>query len=206
VGWLERRLRKEWVIGLAFILAGVLLLGVGAYLRDWSLLTAGFFLGLTFAWKKVPTDTLVQEALPDGYRGRVFALFDVAYNGARIVSGALALVLVPLLGTRGAVVVVGLVFLAWSPVLPAWLRGRPEIDVVAAAGGTGIPIAIRWGGVEEPVEVLRSWDEDRDGLAVHCLRLRLLDGSVIEIHRVEPDGAWAIDRERDERVGGEEQT
>jgi predicted MFS family arabinose efflux permease len=200
VGPLERRLRKEWVISLAFILAGVLLLAVAAYLRDWSLLTAGFFLGLTFAWKKVPTDTLVQEALPDGYRGRIFALFDVTYNAARILSGALALVMVPALGTRGAVVVVGLVFLAWSPVLPAWLRGRPEIELVAAADGVGIPIAVRWGGVEEAIEVLRSWDEDRDGARAHCLRVRLLDGSVVELHRIEPDGAWTLDRERDDPV------
>ncbi len=198
VGWLERRLRMEWVVALAFIVAGVLLLAVGAYLRDWSLLTASFFLGLTFAWKKIPTDTLIQEALPDGYRGRVFALFDATYNAARIVAGALALVMVPALGTRGSVVAVGLVLLAWSPVLPRWLRGKPEIEVVYPRDGVGVPLAVRWGGVEEPVEVLRSWDETREDARVHCLELRLLDGSVLDLHRVDPGGSWSIDRERDD--------
>ena len=38
---------------------------------------------MTFAWKKISVDTMVQESIPDGYRGRVFSVYDVAYNLAR---------------------------------------------------------------------------------------------------------------------------
>ena len=48
------------------------------------MLIASFAVGLTFAWKKIPIDTMVQESLPDGYRGRVFAVYDVVYNLARV--------------------------------------------------------------------------------------------------------------------------
>ena len=181
VGPLVRRFRKEWVVGLAFGVAGGVLIAAGLNLRDWSLFGASFIVGLTFAWKKIPTDTLVQESLPDGYRGRVFSLFDVAYNAARIVSGALALALVPALGTRGTVMLVGGVFLACVPLLPRWIRGVPEIELVTAPDGVGPPSAVRWGGVEEPVEVQRAWVEDGAEGRTDRLRLRLADGSVIDL-------------------------
>ena len=37
--------------------------------RASTVLIASFAVGLTFAWKKIPIDTMVQESLPDGYRG-----------------------------------------------------------------------------------------------------------------------------------------
>ena len=57
---------------------------VSLLVAPWTLLLASFFVGLTFAWKKVPVDTMVQEAVPDGLRGRVFAAYDVVYNVARL--------------------------------------------------------------------------------------------------------------------------
>ena len=57
-------------------------------IRDWTILLASFAVGLTFAWKKISVDTMVQEATPDGYRGRVFSVYDVVYNLARVVAAA----------------------------------------------------------------------------------------------------------------------
>ena len=37
---------------------------------------------------KVSVDAQVQEALPDGFRGRAFALYDLLYNLASIVAAA----------------------------------------------------------------------------------------------------------------------
>jgi MFS family permease len=196
VGPLVARYRKEWVVGLAFGLAGGVLIAAGLNLRDWSLFGASFIVGMTFAWKKIPTDTLVQEALPDGYRGRVFSLFDMCFNAARILAGALALALVPALGTRGTVIAVGIVFVACIPLLARWIRGVPEIELVAAAGGP--PHAICWGAVEEPVEVVRAWVEPHDGTPASRLRLRLLDGSVLDV-REGAEGTWHLDREREDR-------
>jgi len=198
VGALERRLARASLIAISFVVGGLALLGVALYLRGWTLLLASAVVGLTFAWKKIPTDTMVQESLPDGYRGRTFAIFDVSYNGARILAAGVAIAMVPALGTRGSVAAVAIAFLAWAPVLPRWLRGRRPIDVVFASEGLGPPVAVRWGGAEESVEVLRTSTEMRDGARRHRLQLRLLDGSVLDLARDEPGGGWEIERERDE--------
>ena len=52
-----------------------------------------------------------------------------------------------------------------------------------------------WGGVEEPVEVIRSWNEQRNGVSMRRFRLALQDGAILDVSRVEPDGPWRIDRE-----------
>ena len=80
VGKLEERFPKERIVARAFFAGGVVLIAVATYITGWSVLVASFAVGLTFAWKKIPVDTMVQEAIPDGYRGRVFAVYDVAYN------------------------------------------------------------------------------------------------------------------------------
>jgi hypothetical protein len=51
--------------------------------------------------------------------------------------------------------------------------------------------------VEEPVRVVRTWNEERDGQRLTCLRLSLEDGTDLDVSRAEPDGEWRIDREGD---------
>jgi len=199
VGALERRFGKARLVAGAFVLGGVTLLAVGAYLTQLSVLVASFGVGLTFAWKKIPVDTLVQEALPDGYRGRVFAVYDVAYNLARVVAAFLAVPLLPRLGPEGTVVAVGVVFLLWSPVLPRWLAQAPQVLVRFYAGGRADeePRAIVWGGVEEDVEVQRRWLDERDGERRMRYRLALADGTVVEISKADADRGWRLERELD---------
>ena len=199
VGALERRFGKERLVAGAFVLGGVTLLAVGAYLTQVSVLAASFGVGLTFAWKKIPVDTLVQEALPDGYRGRVFAVYDVAYNLARVVAAFLAVPLLPRLGPEGTVVAVGLVFLLWSPVLPRWLARTPQVLVRFYAGSRADeePRSIVWGGVEEDVEVQRRWLDERDRERRMRYRLALADGTVVEISKADADPGWRLERELD---------
>jgi hypothetical protein len=108
--------------------------------------------------------------------------------------------MVPALGTRGTVAAVGVLFIVWAPVLPRWIGGVPVIRPIFVEGARAEewPRAIRWGAAEEPVEVLRAWMEEREGDRRRCFRIRLRDGSVLDIGRPEPDGVWSIDRERDE--------
>jgi len=61
--------------------------------KQWSLILAAFFVGLCGQAVKVTNDALVQSKIDDGFRGRVFAFYDVCVNGA-IVSGALVAALV----------------------------------------------------------------------------------------------------------------
>jgi MFS family permease len=199
VGALERRLGKERSVAGSFALGGVTLIAVGAYVTQLSMLVAAFAVGLTFAWKKIPVDTLVQEALPDGYRGRVFAAYDVAYNVSRVAAAFLAVPLLPSLGAEGTVVAVGIAFLLWSPVLPRWLARAPQVVVRFYAGGRADeePRSIVWGGVEERVDVQRRSLEERDGVRRERYRLALADGTVVEVSKASDEPHWRLDRELD---------
>jgi MFS family permease len=198
VGALEQRLGKERLIAFAFAVGGACVLAVAPHITGVTVLLVSFSVGLTFAWKKIPVDTMVQESLPDAYRGRVFAVYDVFYNLARVLAAAVTIPLLPRVGVPWSVAIVGIAFLAWSPVLPRWLRRAPEIVLRFHEGGRAEewPRAIRWGGVEETVEVERSWVAERDGVRLRCFRLALQDGSVLEVSSVEPNGPWRVDRER----------
>lgn len=200
VGWLEDRFAKERIVAGAFAAGGLALVGTAIFLNGTLILVASGMVGLTFAWKKIPVDTLVQESLPDGYRGRVFSVYDVFYNSARVIAAALAIPMIPVLGTVWSLVAVGAVFLAWAPILPLWIRGVPEISLVFYEGARAEewPRAIRWGAAEEPVEVVRAWVEEREaGPRSRSFRLRLGDGALLDVSRIEPDGTWRIDRQRE---------
>jgi len=170
---------------------------VATYVTGWSVLIASFAVGLTFAWKKIPVDTMVQEAIPDGYRGRVFAVYDVAYNLSRVAAAFLAIPLLNAFGEAWAVAIIGVVFILWSPVLPRWIGRIPELSIRFYEGGRAEenPRAVVWGGVEETVEVERRSLEEADGVRKTRFRLRMLDGTTIEVSKVEPDGAWTLERE-----------
>lgn len=197
VGKLEERLPKERIVALAFLAGGLVLIAVATYVTGWSVLIASFAVGLTFAWKKIPVDTMVQEAIPDGYRGRVFAVYDVAYNLSRVAAAFLAIPLLNAFGEAWAVAIVGMVFILWSPVLPRWIGRIPELSIRFYEGGHAEedPRAVVWGGVEETVEVERRSLEETDGVRRTRYRLRMLDGTTIEVSKVEPGGAWTLERE-----------
>ena len=197
VGKLEERFPKERIVARAFFAGGVVLIAVATYITGWSVLVASFAVGLTFAWKKIPVDTMVQEAIPDGYRGRVFAVYDVAYNLSRVAAAFLAIPLQNAFGEAWAVAIVGVVFILWSPVLPRWIGRIPELSLRFYEGARAEqdPRAVVWGGVEETVEVERRSLEETDGVRRTRYRLRMLDGTTIEVSKVEPDGAWTLERE-----------
>lgn len=200
VGPLENRFSKEQIVAGAFVVGAAFLVITAGVLTDWTILLASFAVGVTFAWKKIPVDTLVQESLPDGYRGRVFSVYDVFYNSARTVAAAIAIWMIPALGTKGTVAVVGVVFLLWAPVLPRWIGGVSDIRLrfVEGARAEEWPRAIVWGAAEEPVEVRRAWLDEREGVRRRCFRLELADGTVLDVSAEEPDGRWRIDRERED--------
>jgi MFS family permease len=197
VGKLEERFAKERIVFGAFLASGMVLIAVATNITGWSVLLASFAVGLTFAWKKIPVDTMVQEAIPDGYRGRVFAVYDVAYNLSRVAASFLAIPLLNAFGKAWSVAIVGIAFLLWSPVLPRWIGRVPELTLRFYEGARAEedPRAVVWGGVEETVEVERRSLEETDGVRRTRYRLRMRDGTAIDVSKVEPDGAWMLERE-----------
>ena len=76
---------KDRVPPIRLLLASMTLLGAGTLLFGGMVSVLGFagmlFVGFfAFFLGKISADTITQQAMPDDFRGRAFALFDIAYN------------------------------------------------------------------------------------------------------------------------------
>ena len=136
---------KDRVPPVRLLLSSMALLGAGTIAFGGLVSVAGFagmlFVGfLAFFVGKISADTIVQQAMPDGFRGRAFALFDIAYNLGFIVP-ALILSLVWIENdpgrTRVILIASGAVFLLLTAAIGLWarrIRGRfaPQDDLIEA--------------------------------------------------------------------------
>lgn len=52
-------------------------------------------LGVTTQGAKIATDTIVQSAVDDGFRGRIFSVYDVLFNVAFVGAAAVAALMLP---------------------------------------------------------------------------------------------------------------
>ncbi|MFF5186658.1 MFS transporter [Streptomyces sp. NPDC000345] len=66
---------------------------------------AAFVLGLVTQGAKIATDTIVQFAVEDGFRGRIFSLYDVLFNVAFVGAAGVAALMLPPDGRSAALVV-----------------------------------------------------------------------------------------------------
>jgi MFS family permease len=134
---------KDRVPPARLMVSAMVVMGIGTLIGGLLLSVAGFALMLalgffSFFVGKVSADTVVQQAMPDDFRGRAFALFDIAYNLGFIVP-ALILFLVWVEGsagrTRAILLVSGVVFLILTFLIAAWARRiqdqlAPQDDLV----------------------------------------------------------------------------
>ena len=195
VGILEDHMPKGRIVMLAFTVSGVGLLAATISVTRVTVLIQAFLVGFAYAWKKVPVDTMVQEAVPDDYRGRVFAVYDVTFNIGRVSATALAVWLIPTAGVTGTLLLCGAGFLLWVPLLRAWLARADRMAVRFYAGATAdeLPRAVVIFGDEVPVEALSSWHEERQGVRVLRFRVKTPEGLVLELSRPEAGGPWRLD-------------
>ncbi|MFN2555902.1 MAG: MFS transporter [Nitriliruptorales bacterium] len=124
----ERRFasRPESAILAALLIGGLATLGFAPGLHYWALMAANFCMGIAFAAAKIPGDTLVQSALPDGYRGRVFAAYDVLYNLGFLAGGIVTAAAMPSVRAAEPVLIAcGLVSLLIAGLARPWLRRLP---------------------------------------------------------------------------------
>ncbi|MGH2539109.1 MAG: MFS transporter [Actinomycetota bacterium] len=121
---------KDRVPPVRLLLMSMVLLGLGTLIGGISVSVAGFavmlFIGFfSFFVGKISADTIMQQSMPDDFRGRAFALFDIAYNLGYIVP-ALILFLVWTEGshatTRSILLVSGVVFLGLTALVASWAR------------------------------------------------------------------------------------
>jgi sugar phosphate permease len=125
------------------LLASMFALGVAVLVFGAFVSLAGFaallFIGFfAFFMGKISADTIMQQAIPDDFRGRAFALFDIAYNLGFIVP-ALILSALWVEGsasrTRVILMASGVVFLGLTFLVAAWSRKirdqfAPQDDLV----------------------------------------------------------------------------
>ncbi len=123
VGAVGRRVPGPVLIGVAFVLSALSLVPAIVALDADTLSIGAVLLGMSYAWTRVPADTLAQRAVPDRYRGRVFTVMDLGFNAARVLGALVSIPVVPRLGPQATLVVVALLSLLWAPVTPLWLRG-----------------------------------------------------------------------------------
>ncbi|MFK4146124.1 MFS transporter [Streptomyces sp. NPDC004065] len=103
--WAAGRLGPvRWIVVCAAS-AAVLEPALGLPFAAGPLLVAAFVLGLTTQAAKIATDTVVQSAVEDGYRGRIFSVYDVLFNVAFVGAAGVAALMLPPDGRSVALVV-----------------------------------------------------------------------------------------------------
>lgn len=120
---------------------GVAIVALAPGLVRTSLLVMSALMGVGFGVAKVTTDTLVQGALPDRYRGRVFAAYDVIVNLMVAAGGVVAALTLP--------------------------TAESAERLYLVAGGILVTTAVlsrRWLGALPPAVDIETWDE-----AAHAL-------------------------------------
>ncbi|WP_225448528.1 MFS transporter [Streptacidiphilus sp. P02-A3a] len=103
--WATRRVGVGgWLVWCA-ALAAVLTPALGLLFAPIPIISAAYLLGLFSQGAKISTDTIVQTSVADFYRGRVFSVYDVLFNGSLVAAAAVAAALMPSSG-RSVVVIV----------------------------------------------------------------------------------------------------
>ncbi|WP_405819216.1 MFS transporter [Streptomyces sp. NBC_01390] len=75
--------------------AAVLVPGLGLAFAEVPMLIAAFVLGLVTQGSKIATDTIVQSSVADGFRGRIFSVYDVLFNVAFVGAAGVAALMLP---------------------------------------------------------------------------------------------------------------
>ena len=104
------------------------------------MLFCGFF---SFFLGKISADTITQQAMPDDFRGRAFALYDIAYNiGFILPALILSVIWVEGSSTRTRIILMasGAIFLVLTALVGAWARRirdqfAPQDDLVESDVG-----------------------------------------------------------------------
>ncbi len=193
---LARRVGYPGVAPLAIVVAAVAAAVSGPIASFYALIPAVFVGGICMSATKIASDTLVQRAVPDRFRGRAFTIYELGYNGAFVVAGLIPTALRGTLGDLGVILLTAALAVIVAAALARWRRRVPEpIDVHSYSGSradeTPRDIVLR-GATLAVEEVERSWQEERAGRRLRCYRLRLENGRRVQVSH---DEAWSLDRE-----------
>jgi MFS family permease len=144
-----RRLRLRTWAALALGAIGLAILAFVLPLSLAPMLAGGFVIGFGGQATKITVDTIVQEAIVDAFRARVFALYDALYNASYVAAAALAAVVLPKSGVApGLVAGLGAGYLAVA--LLYGLSGRRGSTPGPAGTPADSVLPARLGGAAPP--------------------------------------------------------
>ncbi|MEV5987282.1 MFS transporter [Streptomyces sp. NPDC052051] len=103
--WMAKRLGPGRWIALCAAVAAVLEPALGLPFATAPMLVAAFVLGLVTQGAKISTDTIVQSTVDDGFRGRIFSVYDVLFNVAFVGAAGVAALMLPPDGRSATLVV-----------------------------------------------------------------------------------------------------
>jgi MFS family permease len=131
-----RHLSKRAWITLMLVVAGVVAAVLGETFNQFGYLAVGFLMYLARQSVAITSVTILQEGIEDGFRGRVFAFYDMLYNAAYAIGAALFAVFMASDGKSPVVVaVVAAGFLVAA--VAYWLSAGPSpVDGSPPAGGS----------------------------------------------------------------------
>lgn len=120
---------QRWIVVLLLGAAVAVVLPGGLFTQPAMVATA-LVLGLSAQSVKICVDTLVQTGVDDGFRGRVFAVYDVVFNVVFIAAAAAGALIIPVSGRSYPVI--GLLAAGYAAAA-GWFQarsGRPATVVV----------------------------------------------------------------------------
>jgi MFS family permease len=103
--WAAGRLGPGRWIAVCAGVAALLVPALGLPFATTPMLVAAFVLGMTTQGAKIATDTIVQSSVEDGFRGRIFSVYDVLFNVAFVGAAGVAALVLPSDGRSAHLVV-----------------------------------------------------------------------------------------------------
>jgi MFS family permease len=135
-----RRLPKPAFITSLLAFSAVAIGGLGTTFGQIAYLAMGFCLGLAGQGVAICATTILQEQLPDDYRGRAFSLYDMTFNITFAVGALISVPFMPFTGKSTALIsacAAGYAVVAAAYWLAARQSGEPA--EVGSGGGTTSP-------------------------------------------------------------------
>ncbi|MGI8578656.1 MAG: MFS transporter [Nocardioidaceae bacterium] len=125
---------QRWMV-LLLAMAAVVEVFPGALFTQASLLVAAFALGVSAQGVKICVDTLVQTHVDDGFRGRVFSLYDVVFNVVFVAAAAVGAGIIPRNGKSYAVLAV--IAIGYAAAGALYARGLRRLSELASHRASG---------------------------------------------------------------------
>ena len=211
---IANRFRHDLLIPISFVIAGLgVILAAAGDISRVRLSVGTFFVGISYAFAKIPVDTIVQEQMADQIRGRAFAAYDMLFNIARVTGvGIMAIAYRYEPSTRMLIVAIGIAYLivsvgaaiwerllhrrGWIPTAADLLQPGEVVTVRAYAGmrADEEPRAIVIGGHELVIDAI-EWRAvvEQEGRRSRVFVCRVAGSRVRLAHREDDDTGWEIE-------------